>query len=215
MTTTLKRILGAWAVGIATLAGVACGELAQQGRSPSQVAIMRLEGASGAAPTVFGTPVLSDVQTVVQRQVNGQQVGVPTIFNDLGRGDFTLVLKDQGGSGVTAAPSALNQVTFTRYRVIFRRADGRNTPGVDVPYPFDGAVTFTVPASGTVSAAFELVRHQAKQEAPLVQMIGGSGQNIISTIAEITFYGADQAGNAVAVTGTIGVDFGDFADPAS
>lgn len=215
MTTTLKRILGAGAVGIATLAGAACGELAQQGRSPSQVAIMRLEGASGAAPTVFGTPVLSDVQTVVQRQVNGQPVGVPTIFNDLGRGDFTLVLKDQGGSGVTAAPSALNQVTFTRYRVIFRRADGRNTPGVDVPYPFDGAVTFTVPASGTVSAAFELVRHQAKQEAPLVQMIGGSGQNIISTIAEITFYGADQAGNAVAVTGTIGVDFGDFADPAS
>ena len=27
-----------------------------------------------------------------------------------------------------------NEVTITRYRVIYRRADGRNTPGVDVPY---------------------------------------------------------------------------------
>ena len=27
---------------------------------------------------------------------------------------------------------------MTRYRVEFRRTDGRNTPGVDVPYGFDG-----------------------------------------------------------------------------
>jgi len=34
----------------------------------------------------------------------------------------------------------------------------------------------------------------------------------ISTIAEITFYGHDQNGNEVSVTGRMDVQFGDFAD---
>ena len=32
-------------------------------------------------------------------------------------------------------------------------------------------------------------------------------------IAEVTFYGTDQAGNDVTVTGTISVTFADFGDP--
>ena len=47
------------------------------------------------------------------------------------------------------------------------RADGRNTPGVDVPYGFDGALTATV--SGSTTVGFELVRHIAKEEAPLAR----------------------------------------------
>ena len=38
------------------------------------------------------------------------------------------------------------------------------------------------------------------------------GQGFISTIAEITFYGRDQNGNEVSVTGRIDVQFGDFGD---
>ena len=41
-------------------------------------------------------------------------------------------------------PTSNNAITVNRYRVTYRRSDGRNTPGVDVPYAFDGAVTFTV-----------------------------------------------------------------------
>jgi hypothetical protein len=41
----------------------------------------------------------------------------------------------------------------------------------------------------------------------------GGGANIISTIAEVTFYGRDQAGNDVAVAGLVSINFGDFADP--
>ena len=37
--------------------------------------------------------------------------------------------------------------------------------------------------------------------------------SIIATIAEVTFYGHDQAGNDLSATGTIGVNFGNFADP--
>jgi hypothetical protein len=36
---------------------------------------------------------------------------------------------------------------------------------------------------------------------------------IISTIAEVTFYGHDQTGRAVSAVGNIGVSFGDFGDP--
>jgi hypothetical protein len=37
---------------------------------------------------------------------------------------------------------------------------------------------------------------------------------VISTIAEITFYGHDQTGRDVSVTGRINVNFANFADPA-
>ena len=126
---------------------------------------------------------------------------------------FHLALKDIGTTASPTAPTTNNQVTITRYHVNYRRADGRNTPGVDVPHGFDGAVTVTIPAEGSATAAFEIVRHQAKQEPPLANLANGGGSNIISTIAEITFYGRDQAGNEVTVTTSMSVNFGDFADP--
>jgi hypothetical protein len=93
------------------------------------------------------------------------------------------------------------------------RADGRNTPGVDVPYPFDGAATVTVPPDGTAELNFTLVRIQAKLEAPLAALQGMGGAIAISTIANVTFYGRDQVGNEISATGSIGVTFADWADP--
>jgi hypothetical protein len=123
---------------------------------------------------------------------------------------MSLILKDPGVPGAPAAPSDLNQVTFTRYRVVYRRSDGRNTPGVDVPQPIDTGLTFTVPAAGTATAGFELVRNIAKREAPLIALIDNG--NIISTIADVSFFGRDQAGNDVAATGSLTVNFGNFGD---
>ena len=197
----------AW-LSAALLAG--CGEVAREGRSPGQLVIVTMEAASGADDQNFGSFLLSDVVTMVDRQVNGQSTQVETIFNDPGRVTVRLVLKDQGSAGVQAVPSPLNQVTISRYRVTYRRADGRNTPGVDVPHPFDQAVTFTVGADD-VTASFNLVRHSAKLETPLLSLRNGL---FISTIAEITFYGRDQAGNEVAATGAINIEFGNFADPS-
>ncbi len=94
----------------------------------------------------------------------------------------------------------------------FRRTDGRNTPGVDVPYAFEGAGTVTV--TGTdATMAFVLVRAQAKVESPLKELSGGGAMRTISTIADITFYGRDQVGNDVSITGSISVNFSDWADP--
>lgn len=211
----MSAIFRSWktlaAIGLVALASAGCGEMATQGRSPSQLVLLSLTAAPGSDPTQTSGTLLSDVTTNVQRTVNGQQVTSATIFNDLAEANFGLVLKDPGGDLASpAAPSALNSVTITRYRVVYRRTDGRNTPGVDVPFPFDSGVTVTVTNDGG-SAEFEIVRSSAKLEIPLSPLAGNP--EIISTIAEVTFYGRDQAGNDVSVTGLIGINFADFADP--
>jgi hypothetical protein len=81
-----------------------------------------------------------------------------------------------------------------------------------VPHAFDSATTGTVPASGTLEVAFQLVRHIAKLEAPLAELRDPNIETIISTIADVTFYGMDQAGTQVQVTASIGINFGNFAD---
>ena len=210
MSTKWMKTTGIGAIALAALAS-GCGDVVRQGRAPVQLVINSLEAASGAAPDDLGTTLLSDVQTLVERSVNGETILVPTTFNDIGQVLMSLILKDPGQSGIVAAPSALNQVTITRYRVEYRRTDGRRTQGVDVPYTFDSAVTFTVPTEGSIEAGFEIVRHTAKQEAPLAALI--RNPDVISTIADITFYGRDQAGNDISVTGTMGINFGNFADP--
>lgn len=197
---------------IVTTAG--CGEFSRQGRAPGMAVILNLEAASGASPEEFSGTLNSDVITIVGQTPPGSttEIAVPTTFNDTGRVTMRLILKDQGIPGIGAAPTVLNQITITRYRVVYRRTDGRNTPGVDVPYPVDSATTFTVLADSNVSQVFELVRHTAKHEAPLAAL-ANSGV-LISTIAEVTFYGRDLAGNEVSSTGSIGITFGNFGDPA-
>lgn len=210
----MSAMLNSWRTLVATgLAAVAvgCGDMATDSRSPVQLTLLSLQAASGATPDEFGSTLHSDVVTNVQQTVGGQQVSVPTIFGDNGEAQFAIILKDPGSDPSSpAAPSELNWVTVTRYRVVYRRTDGRNTPGVDVPFPFDSAVTVTVTGDGG-SAGFQLVRTSAKQEAPLRPLV--NNPDIISTIADVTFYGRDQAGNDVSVTGSIGIDFGNFGDP--
>ncbi|MDE3156037.1 MAG: hypothetical protein KGN76_13090 [Acidobacteriota bacterium] len=213
----MTRALEAIVVGLALAASAACAGGAQtQGRSPGYLVIDALLGASGATPTKFANTLDSDVVTNVKQTVNGQQVSVPTVYEDPGEVQIHLNLKDLGTSANPTAPTAANQITITRYHVEYMRSDNPNpTQGVDVPYAFDGAVTATITGSSPVTIGFILVRVQAKQEAPLVSLIGDGGQGAISTIAKVTFYGQDQAGNQVSVSGTISVNFADWADPTS
>jgi len=172
----------------------ACGEFTREGRAPVVLVVDSLIIGDDEQGTL-----LSDVITK------------NSTLNDMAEVEMRLVLKDPGPPGVTVGPSLLNAVTITRYRVEYRRTDGRSTQGVDVPYSFDSALTFTVPNDGVATGVFQLVRHTAKEEAPLKAL--ASNFDIISTIAYVTFYGHDQAGNDVSATATIGVDFGNFADP--
>ena len=124
---------------------------------------------------------------------------------------FPVMLKDPGTVDAPAAPTPVNDVTFTRYRVVYTRTDGRNTPGVDVPYPFDSAATFTASPGTLATAGFDLVRVVAKEEPPLRALI--NNPQFIATIAEVTFYGKDRAGHDVTASGSIGITFGNFGDP--
>jgi hypothetical protein len=190
-----------------------CGEVARTGRSPAYLILDRLEGASGAAPNEFSTFVGSDVQTLVRRSINGEEIRVPTIFLDPGKVTLRVGLKNPGTTVVPTAPTALNAITVTHYRVLYRRTDGRNTQGVDVPYAFDGGMTLTVPEGTSAQGFFELVRIIAKDEAPLKRLVNNGGVEFFSTIADVTFFGRDQAGNEVNVTGSISITFADYGDP--
>ncbi len=191
------------AVAVAT---AGCGDVVRQGQAPVLLVIDRLEGSAGnTSPEPFSSPLFSDVLTTVTSPAPcTPEEPCFTVFSDSGRVTLRLIPKDITGP----APSTNNAVTITRYRVAYLRSDGRNTPGVDVPYGFDGAVTGTVPATGTIELTFELVRHVAKQEAPLATLVTDS--SVITALAEISFFGRDQVGNDISVTGLIQVNFGNF-----
>jgi hypothetical protein len=177
-----------------------CSETVRTGQSPAYLVLQRLEGSSGAeqgAP--FQSVLRSDVLTK------------GSIFEDNGRVTLSLALKDVTNP---AGPTSNNLITLNRYRVEYRRTDGRNTPGVDVPYAFEGAMGMTVSEQPT-SAVFSLVRVQAKLEAPLITLAGyNGGALVISTIADVTFFGKDQTGRDVTVTGSMSINFADWADPS-
>jgi hypothetical protein len=158
--------------------------------------------------------VLSDVITMRRTPAPCTATSpCPTIINDMAVVNLSLLLRDPGAPGAPSSPSGLNQITINRYRVTYRRTDGHNTPGVDVPYDFDSALTVTVPASGNAEAAFEIVRHSAKEESPLAAL--RYTNDTISVISQVTFYGRDQVGNEVSASANIGINFGDFADVAN
>ena len=185
------------------MASISCGEMARQGTASSYLIITELQAASGAEPDQFGGDFSSDVVTV------DKETGQGTIFADPARVTFALALKDPGSADNPTSPTSNNFITVDRYRVRYIRADGRNVPGVDVPYAFDGA--FTVTVSDTASASFTVVRSQAKLEPPLRTL--RDNLVVLSAIAEITFYGRDQTGREVSVTGNISVHFANHGDP--
>ena len=206
-TRTVYANFGRLAAAVACVISASCGgELMRTGRSPVMLVIdnMSATPGGGGAAAAF---LLSDVQVLVDQTINGVTVQVPTIFND----SLTATLRSmEKNPNATATP--VNGVTLTRYRVVFRRADGRNTPGVDVPFGFDGGLGLTINPGNTAQVSLDLVRHQAKLEPPLKNLANTGGLGFISAIADVTFYGRDQNGNEVSVTGSLDVHFGDFGD---
>src|SRR6266545_1121201 len=176
-------------LALAALIGTAtsCGDVVRNGRAPSYIVIDSLEGIRGFTTlqppaNTLSSDVITNVTTPLPCSTTAP---CATIFSDPGRASMHIALKDPGTAASPSAPTDANAITITRYRVDYVRADGRNTPGVDVPYGFDGAVTFTVtPTSQTFG--FELVRNVAKAEAPLVLLKNSAA--VITVLARVTFY---------------------------
>jgi len=200
MRSTVVRFLGVAAI-VAT--SVSCGDVVRQGRAPVFLVIDSIQG---------GTPLAANVTSDVIRNVTSPPPCAvdnpcPTVFNDVGSAVLHLAPKDVTSS---TSPTSNNAVTITRIHIKYTRADGRNTQGVDVPYEWDAASTVTIPASGSGTVGFELVRLVAKTESPLVQL--KTSPSFINTITEVTFFGRDTVGNDVSATGKIQINFGNFGD---
>lgn len=209
-TTLLRNLKGTLAAALCAVSLTSCADLARTGSGPSFLIMQSVTATAGGDGGASNTSSLqSDVQKLVDVTVGTTTTKQPTVYNDLGQATIRAEMKNQLS---TTAPSPINAITINRYRVRFRRTDGRNTEGIDVPYGFDGATTATVNVGGSATIGFDLVRHQAKVERPLVTLVGGRGLVFISCIAEVTFYGSDQAGNEVSITGTIDVQFADYGD---
>ncbi len=172
------------------LASTACGELQQQGDASSYLIVNAVGGS-------------------VSSDVGADSGAAPAIAADVAEVSFALAMKDPGTSSSPTTPTTANFITVNQYRVRYIRTDGRNVEGVDVPFSFDGGMTLTV-GSTAVTTAFTLVRHIAKNEAPLKALTANG--LVISTIAEVTFYGHDQTGREVSAVARYSIDFGNFRD---
>lgn len=205
--TSRRTVAGVALLGVALAPLSGCTSAQLDGQASSYVIIDNIQCANGADPTEMAGTCDSDVQTLVDQKVGDETVKVITYFEDPGSVAFRLGMKNP-----SLEPSPTNFITITRYRVEYVRADGRRTPGVDVPYPFDGAITVTV-RDTPVAHGFSLVRMQSKLENPLRPLAGFGGSIAIATLAEVTFFGTDQAGREVSVMGRVGVTFADWGDP--
>lgn len=104
--------------------------------------------------------------------------------------------------------SQWGDVQMTRYVVTFSRPNGASQPGVDVPFPIEGALNVTIPVNGEVTFGFLIVPYTAKLDPPLIQLKGGGDQ--IEVIAKIEFFGHDLSTRDVKTTGYLTIFFSDW-----
>ena len=195
--TRRRALLGAALVAAATVLP-GCTSQQMQGAGSSYLIVDALNASRGDADDFAG-------------QLESDVIGPTGVVSDVAKIDLRLGMKDPGTTTNPSTPTSANFITVTRYHVKYVRSDGRNTQGVDVPYEFDGGATVTVRDGASISTlVITLVRASAKLEAPLLALRTQGGQVVLTTIAEVTLYGTDQAGRAVSVQGKIAVTFADF-----
>lgn len=160
---------------------------------------------------------------ILQSDVSNDDGGV---IND----DAVVTVNVYRKNPTVEATSPLEHVRLESYQVRYFRSDGHSIEGVDVPHRITGPLSslrFHTP-TGTgeleIEAPITIVRHQAKLEAPLINIAGARralttrtrlhpGQAFITAIAEITVYARQvTTREALSASGTVQVTFADFAD---
>jgi hypothetical protein len=106
-----------------------------------------------------------------------------------------------------------DDIVIERYEVRYYRSDGRGTEGVDVPYRISGNIAFEILGAEATNVPIEVVRRQAKIEAPIWNHLGGGGGRITTMFAEITLHARTTTGVATnTASGRLQIDFADYAD---
>jgi hypothetical protein len=145
--------------------------------------------------------------------VTSGAVKVPTVFNDLAQ--LTIEVTPKNPNLLTPGTSTrFNDVILERYEVRYVRSDGRNVEGVDVPFRITGPMAATVVVRGSSTVPIEVVRIAAKLEPPLKDIAGGTGEEVIVCIAEITVHGRTVSGQAVSDMARLQITFANWGDPS-
>jgi hypothetical protein len=111
--------------------------------------------------------------------------------------------------------SPYNDIVVTRYLVSYSRTDGKNVPGVDVPYPFEGSMSTVIKVGSTASVSFVIVREVAKMEPPLIRLVDLGAEQVLTCTAKVEFYGHDTVNRTVKATGYLTIYFANYADQSS
>ncbi|MCI0443890.1 hypothetical protein L0152_11850 [bacterium] len=188
------------------LVSYACTRVEDNTRAGSLLVVSNVIGINGEDES--GIPLFSDL--CERSTENNCGCG---IVNDNAEADFSNEFLQIGPGANVGNGSFLNDIIVQQYRVDYFRANNRNTPGVDVPYGIDGTLTVRVPLGGSASGIVTIVRHEAKTEAPLSDLVQlGPQEGVITANAQIKFFGQDISGRTVSAFGLLEVHFADFAD---
>lgn len=141
------------------------------------------------------------------------------------------VLEEAGGSAYVTADSAVvtlraelldpnpdaesslyNGIFVTRYVVTYTRSDGRNTPGVDVPHSFEGAMQSWIQIGSEEEVGFIIVREVAKAEPPLLDLHEAREEGVLQVQAQVDFYGYDTVNRPVKASGYLAIFFANYID---
>ncbi len=193
----IKKVLGITVILAAFLILSSCNPVEDDSRSASLLIIESIQGkdSQGGSADFLQSDVLLDDGSVRADSVN------------------TTLRATTVDPAPLLGTSPYNNITVTRYLVSFTRTDGRNTPGQDVPYPFEGSLNAVVNMGGAATrVSLLLVREVAKLEPPLIQLADVGAEVVLACTAKIELYGHDLTNRSVKATGYLTVYFANFAD---
>jgi hypothetical protein len=161
--------------------------------------------------SVTGTDIDGNTANYLQSDVQkiDDQTGQAYITADSAKATFKVSLLDPT-PGLQS--SQYHSVTINRYVVSYSRSDGHNTPGVDLPYSFEGSLSVQLDVGSTAAIAFIIVREVAKLEPPLINLVEGGEEGVLQVTAKVDFYGQDMANNKVKATGYLSIFFANYSD---
>jgi hypothetical protein len=164
-------------------------EWAQQGESPEVLLMTAINS---------GSPLTSDVR-----------ISTGSVCPDV----VPLRVENHQRNPLNTDASFRSDIVIERYDVRYFRSDGLSTEGVDVPFRITGNVAQEIQAGSSAVLNLEIVRRQAKLEAPLKNLVGLGGAQVVTMFAEVTLHARSTVQQTTnTATARVQIDFADFAD---
>jgi uncharacterized lipoprotein YehR (DUF1307 family) len=191
----IKKILSLTVIISAILLLSACNPVENKSQSPSLLIVENILG--------------KDIEGKAVNYLQSDVVINSTVIADVAS---TTLRAETMDPAPMLGTSPYNDILVTRYTVSYSRTDGRNVPGVDVPYPFEGSLSILVKVGTTTTFSFVVVREVAKLEPPLIGLVDGGAEGVLQVTAKIDFYGHDLTNNNVKATGYLAIYFANYVD---